>query len=85
MNFFSILFSCSRSVEMFTLIDTDTQSLLHDAIIPILHNLAPSSVIVSYSYAISRGFVPWPGHTKNHHKNGANCLPAWHACVRVGV
>ena len=19
------------------------------------------------------------GHTKNHHKNGTNCLPAWHA------
>ena len=21
----------------------------------------------------------------DHHKNGTNCLPAWHACVRVGV
>ena len=20
-----------------------------------------------------------PGHTKDHHKNGTNCLPAWHA------
>ena len=25
------------------------------------------------------------GHTKDHHKNGTNCLPALHACVRVGV
>ena len=21
----------------------------------------------------------FPGHTKDHHKNGTNCLPAWHA------
>ena len=29
-----------------------------------------------------------PGHIKDHHKkNGTNCncLPAWHACVKVGV
>ena len=25
------------------------------------------------------------GHTKDHQKNGTNCLPALHACVRVGV
>ena len=25
------------------------------------------------------------GHNKDHHKNGTNCLPAWHTCVRVGV
>ena len=29
------------------------------------------------------GFVSWPGHTKDHHKNGTNCLLALHACVRV--
>ena len=23
--------------------------------------------------------VSRPGHTKDHHKNGTNCLPAWHA------
>ena len=23
--------------------------------------------------------------TKDHHKNGTNCLPAWHAMRRVGV
>ena len=31
------------------------------------------------------GFASRPGHFKDHHKNGTNCLPAWHACVRVGV
>ena len=24
-------------------------------------------------------FASCPGHTKDHHKNGTNCLPAWHA------
>ena len=33
----------------------------------------------------SRGFAPWQGHTKDHHKNGTNCLLAWHAGIRVGV
>ena len=31
------------------------------------------------------GFASRPGHTKNHHKIGTNCFPAWHACFRVGV
>ena len=42
-------------------------------------------VSVSASYAAGRGFAPRPGHTKDHHKNDTSCLPAWHACVRVGV
>ena len=42
-------------------------------------------VSVSASHAIGRRFVPWLVHTKDHHKNGANCLPAWLACIRVGV
>ena len=25
---------------------------------------------------------PSYGHTKYQHKNGTNCLPAWHICVR---
>ena len=40
-------------------------------------------VSVSASHAIGRQFVPRPGHTKDHHKNGTNCLPAWHA-MRYG-
>ena len=34
---------------------------------------------------VGRGFRPWSGHTKDHHKNGTNCLFAWDACFRVGV
>ena len=33
-------------------------------------------VSVSASHTVGRGFESWPGHTKHHHKNGANCLPA---------
>ena len=34
---------------------------------------------VSASRIVGREFVSRPGHTKDHNKNGANCLPAWHA------
>ena len=40
--------------------------------------------LVSASCAVDRGFEPWLGYTKDHHKNGTNCLPAWHTCVKVG-
>ena len=33
---------------------------------------------VSASHAVGRGFAPQPGHTNGHHKNGTNCLTAWH-------
>ena len=36
-------------------------------------------VSVSASRTVSRAFASRPGHTKDHHKNGTNCLPAWHA------
>ena len=39
---------------------------------------------ISVSHVRS-GFASRPGHTKDHHKNGTNCLPAWHAGIRVGV
>ena len=35
--------------------------------------------------AVGRVFAPLPCHTKDDCKNGTNCLPAWHECVRVGV
>ena len=38
---------------------------------------------VSGSHTVGREFASRPGHTKDHRKNGTNCLPAWHACVRV--
>ena len=34
---------------------------------------------VSVSRTVGREFASRPGHTKDHHKNGTNCLPAWHA------
>ena len=40
------------------------------------------SVSMSTSYAVGRRFAPNQGPTKDHHKNGTNCLPALHACVR---
>ena len=39
-------------------------------------------VSMSTSHAVGCGFVPQPGHTKDHHKNGPNCPPALYVCVR---
>ena len=36
-------------------------------------------LIVSASHTVGLEFASRPGHTKDHHINGANCLPAWHA------
>ena len=36
-------------------------------------------VSVSASHTVGREFASRPGHSKGHHKNGTNCLPAWHA------
>ena len=36
-------------------------------------------VSVSASHTVGREFASRPGHTKDHLKNGTNCLPAWHA------
>ena len=35
-----------------------------------------SVVSVSASRTVGREFASPPGHTKDHHKNGTNCLPA---------
>ena len=42
-------------------------------------------VRVFTSHAVGCGFAPQSGHTKDQHKNGTNCLPAWHACIMVRV
>ena len=34
------------------------------------------SVSASRSCTVCREFASRPGHTKDHHKNGTNCLPA---------
>ena len=36
-------------------------------------------VSVSASHTVGREVASRSGHTKVHHKNGINCLPAWHA------
>ena len=38
---------------------------------------------MSTCHAVGCGFVPRSGHTKDHHKKGTNCLPAWHASVML--
>ena len=38
---------------------------------------------VSASRVVGRRFTPRPGYTKDHHKNGTNCLPAKQATVGV--
>ena len=40
---------------------------------------------MSASHTVCRGFASQPGRTKDHHKNGTNCFPALHACIKVGV
>ena len=42
------------------------------------------SVHVSTSHAVGRGFAARSGHTKDYHKNGTNCIFAWHAVVKIG-
>ena len=39
-------------------------------------------VSVSASHTVGRGFADWSGHTKDHHKNGTNCLLAWHTMCK---
>ena len=41
-------------------------------------------VSMSASHAVGHGFEPRSGHTKDHHNNCTNCLPAWHAGISLG-
>ena len=49
------------------------------------NKIRPRGVSVYASHAIGRRLASQPGHTRDHDKNGTKCLPAWHACVRLGV
>ena len=42
-------------------------------------------VSMSISHAAGHWFVHGPGHNKDNHKNGSNCLSAWHTGIRVGL
>ena len=35
-------------------------------------------VSASASRTVGYEFGSRPGHTKDHHQNGTNCLPVWH-------
>ena len=37
------------------------------------------SASTSHMVHVDDEFASRPGHTKDHHKNGTDCLPAWHA------
>ena len=34
------------------------------------------NIVQTESRTVGREFASRPGHTKDHHKNGTNCLPA---------
>ena len=38
---------------------------------------------LSAYHVVSRGFALWSGQTKDHHMNGTDSLPAWHAGLSV--
>ena len=40
---------------------------------------------VSASHAVGRELAHRRGYTKDHHKNDTNCIPAWHAGIRVRI
>ena len=42
-------------------------------------------VSMSAFHTVGCRFVSQPGHTIDHHKNGTNCLPAWHAMRYSGL
>ena len=44
-----------------------------------MHKVVHIWISVSASQTVGRGFVSRPGHTKDHHKNGTNCLMARNA------
>ena len=41
--------------------------------------------IFNINDAVCRWFALRLGHNKDNHKNGTNCLPGWHACVKAYV
>ena len=61
--------------QIITMQYTDTYINIHNHL-PLRVGLVVS---VSTSHTVGREFASRPGHTKHHHKNGTDCLPAWHA------
>ena len=40
---------------------------------------------MSAFHAVGHRFAPQAIHSKDHHIIGRKCLPAWHACIGVGI
>ena len=53
----------------------------HHLVPPVTLRRVSLMVSLSASHVVGRRFAPRPGHTKDHQKNGTDCLPASHACV----
>ena len=67
------LFNTTEGITLFF----NVQSLLHCYIVINPKPCRVGSVgSVSASRMVGREFASRPGHTKDHHKNGTNCLPA---------
>ena len=75
-----MLTSITEPSELYSAANTDSYNRAK----PVRH-ISLCVVIMSASHAVGCGFVPHPGHTKDHHKSGTNCLPAWHTGIRVGA
>ena len=64
-------------------------AILSDHVIVMCPKLAPCQVdlVVSVpaSHTVGLGFASRSDHTKDHHKNGTDCLLTLPAYVRVGV
>ena len=63
---------------------TTTETMTYLFVFTVSNTLANSCRVgsvgsVSASRTVGHEFASRPGHTKDHHKNGTNCLPAWHA------
>ena len=80
--------SAKAAFYMISVVEMDLKSCLcHDEILTYSIKLLRDGKVVraSTSLAVGCGFMPQPGHTKDHHKYGTHCLPHWHAGIRVGV
>ena len=71
-----------RGINEYDSFESNLSTVIIFDILPCQDGLVIS---VSAFQAVGRGFAPRPDHTKDHHKNSINFLPAKHAGVRLGV
>ena len=88
---FGAIFRLCLPVEMVPMIDFSAAKLIFNAM-ETVHDISSFfslqmyklcrvglMVSVSASHTVGHEFASRPGHTKDHHKNGTDCLPVWHA------